>query len=321
MIGARCAIRPIVKWGDPVLHSAVRARGGDRRHHPRRCFDDMVETMYAAPGHRPGRAPDRRAPARDRHRPLGGRGPEAAHQARQPRVRGARGRAAARGGLPLRSPASAARPCGRRASIVKGLDPDGKERDLRGAPSCWRARSATRSTTSTACSSWTGLTPLKRDLMKRKLRKKARDRRLGRSRRRCASSSWAAAPSPSPALEALLDAGHEVAALVTQPDREKGRGRALAPPPLKPVAERARRARPAAAARARARGAGGAAPLAPELQVVVAYGQILPRAVIDIAPRGHRERARVAAAALPRGGADPVGDRERRDARRASPPC
>ncbi len=40
-----------------------------------------------------------------------------------------------------------------------------------------------------------------------------------------------------PGLEALLDAGHEVAAVVTQPDREKGRGQAVAPPPVKPAAE------------------------------------------------------------------------------------
>jgi methionyl-tRNA formyltransferase len=89
-----------------------------------------------------------------------------------------------------------------------------------------------------------------------------------------------------PCLEALLDAGHEVAALVTQPDREKGRGQALAPPPTKPAAERhgipvlqPRRVREPEAQEALRR-------LAPELQVVVAFGQILPRSVIDIAPRG-----------------------------------
>jgi methionyl-tRNA formyltransferase len=89
-----------------------------------------------------------------------------------------------------------------------------------------------------------------------------------------------------PSLEALIDAGHDVAALVTQPDREKGRGQALSPPPAKPVAERLglpvlqpRRVREPEAQEALRR-------LAPELQVVVAFGQILPRSVIDIAPRG-----------------------------------
>jgi methionyl-tRNA formyltransferase len=107
-----------------------------------------------------------------------------------------------------------------------------------------------------------------------------------------------------PSFEALLDAGHDVAALVTQPDRQKGRGRDLAPPPLKPVAERRgvavlqipRVREPEAQARLRR--------LEPELQVVVAFGQILPRAVIDIAPRG---TVNVHASLLPRlRGAAPI---------------
>jgi methionyl-tRNA formyltransferase len=57
-----------------------------------------------------------------------------------------------------------------------------------------------------------------------------------------------------PSLEALIAAGHEVAALVTQPDRESGRGKALAPPKVKPVAEAHGMvaARPRAARRPRA---------------------------------------------------------------------
>ena len=89
-----------------------------------------------------------------------------------------------------------------------------------------------------------------------------------------------------PSLAALLDAGHEVAALVTQPDREKGRGRALAATPAKvlaeqrgiPVLQPRRIKEPAAIDELRS--------LRPEVQVVVAYGQILPRAVIDIPPLG-----------------------------------
>jgi len=107
-----------------------------------------------------------------------------------------------------------------------------------------------------------------------------------------------------PSLEALLDAGHDVAAVVTQPDREKGRGRELSPPPLKPVAAarglkvlQPRRVRePESVATLEA--------LAPEVQVVVAYGQILPRSVIDIGPRG---TVNVHASLLPRyRGAAPV---------------
>jgi methionyl-tRNA formyltransferase len=107
-----------------------------------------------------------------------------------------------------------------------------------------------------------------------------------------------------PSLEALVAAGHEVAALVTQPDRASGRGLALVSPKVKPVAERhgipvlqlARVRAPEAQEALRQ--------LAPELQVVVAFGQILPRAVIDIAPRG---TVNVHASLLPRlRGAAPI---------------
>jgi methionyl-tRNA formyltransferase len=89
-----------------------------------------------------------------------------------------------------------------------------------------------------------------------------------------------------PSLEALRAAGHEVVAVVTQPDREKGRGRELAPPPVKPVAvarglaviQPVRIKAPEALETLRA--------FRPDVQVVVAYGQILPRAVIDLAPLG-----------------------------------
>jgi methionyl-tRNA formyltransferase len=89
-----------------------------------------------------------------------------------------------------------------------------------------------------------------------------------------------------PSFEVLSGAGHEVAAVVTQPDREKGRGRALTPPPLKPVAVahrvpvlQPRRIREPEAQIALRQ-------LRADLLVVVAYGQILPQAVLDLAPRG-----------------------------------
>lgn len=89
-----------------------------------------------------------------------------------------------------------------------------------------------------------------------------------------------------PSLEALLDAGHELACVVTQPDRRRGRGQSLGSPPVKLVAQERRllllqphRVRePDAQAALR--------DLAPDLQVVVAYGQILPRSVIDLARLG-----------------------------------
>jgi methionyl-tRNA formyltransferase len=107
-----------------------------------------------------------------------------------------------------------------------------------------------------------------------------------------------------PSLEALIDAGHELPALVTQPDRERGRGRALAPPPTKEVALR-RGLRVLQFGRVRDREAIEALrELRPELQVVVAFGQILPRAVIDLAPLG---TVNVHASLLPRyRGAAPI---------------
>jgi methionyl-tRNA formyltransferase len=85
-----------------------------------------------------------------------------------------------------------------------------------------------------------------------------------------------------PALEALAAAGHELAAVLTQPDRPAGRGLAAAAGPVKQAAQR--RAvlvlQPStlkdAAVQARL------ADLAPDALVVAAYGLILPQAVLDI---------------------------------------
>jgi methionyl-tRNA formyltransferase len=85
-----------------------------------------------------------------------------------------------------------------------------------------------------------------------------------------------------PALQALLDSRHTVVGVLTQPDRPQGRGRQLAPSPVKQVAQQrglvvaqppTLRAAPAQAA---------LAALAPDIMVVVAYGQILPRAVLQL---------------------------------------
>jgi methionyl-tRNA formyltransferase len=85
-----------------------------------------------------------------------------------------------------------------------------------------------------------------------------------------------------PSLEHLLAAGHQVALVVTQPDRPKGRGGTLAMPPVKECAlrlgievfqpERVRR--PEAVARLAAIGA--------EAMVVVGYGQIIPQSILDL---------------------------------------
>jgi len=85
-----------------------------------------------------------------------------------------------------------------------------------------------------------------------------------------------------PSLQALLDGGHEVCAVFTQPDKPKGRGHKLMPSPVKALAleyglpifqpstlrkEDVQRE---------------IAALDADLAVVVAYGKILPQAVLDM---------------------------------------
>lgn len=89
-----------------------------------------------------------------------------------------------------------------------------------------------------------------------------------------------------PTLEALIGAGHEVVEVVTQPDRPKGRQQTLTPSPVKLAAlrhnlsvyqpERIRRSESIDHLRA----------LAPDVMVIVGYGQIIPQSIIDIPPRG-----------------------------------
>ena len=89
-----------------------------------------------------------------------------------------------------------------------------------------------------------------------------------------------------PALDALLDAGHEIRLVVTRPDRAVGRGKRLTPTPIRVRAEE--RGLPALLPRA-VRGEELLGPLRdarPEALVVVAYGRILPAAVLGVAPRG-----------------------------------
>ncbi len=90
-----------------------------------------------------------------------------------------------------------------------------------------------------------------------------------------------------PSLRRLIDAGHSIELVVTQPDRPAGRGRKLMPSEVKrfalerkiPTIEPAKiRADEAALERVRAAG--------PDVNVVVAYGQIIPNAVHSL-PR-HR---------------------------------
>ena len=89
-----------------------------------------------------------------------------------------------------------------------------------------------------------------------------------------------------PALQALMDAGHEIIAVYTQPDRPAGRGRKLKPGPVKQLAldhglpvyqpESLKTSEAQQALRE----------LAPDIMVVVAYGLILPEAILAIPSLG-----------------------------------
>ncbi len=87
-------------------------------------------------------------------------------------------------------------------------------------------------------------------------------------------------------LKKILETGHDVVAVYTQPDRPKNRGMKLAFSPVKEVAvaqnipvyqpENFRESETVDTLRA----------LQPDVIAVVAYGRILPQAVLDIPPKG-----------------------------------
>jgi methionyl-tRNA formyltransferase len=89
-----------------------------------------------------------------------------------------------------------------------------------------------------------------------------------------------------PSLERAVSVGHQVVAVFTQPDRPKGRGQKPAMPPVKeaalrlglPVHQPARIRHPEIVEQLRALNA--------DAMVVVGYGQILPRAILDLPPQG-----------------------------------
>ena len=85
-----------------------------------------------------------------------------------------------------------------------------------------------------------------------------------------------------PALEQLAQSEYEVVAVYTQPDRPEGRGRALAPPPVKKTAlEHGLQVLQPVRLRDRAE-VERLAGLQPDVIVVAAYGQILSQGVLDI---------------------------------------
>ncbi|HEX7058178.1 MAG TPA: methionyl-tRNA formyltransferase [Bacilli bacterium] len=89
-----------------------------------------------------------------------------------------------------------------------------------------------------------------------------------------------------PCLRVLIASNHQVIAVVTQPDREKGRKRIVTPPPVKveaiahgiPVLQPAKLRAPEAV--------NEIAQLKPDLIVTAAYGQILPKRILELPAYG-----------------------------------
>src|SRR6266436_2188945 len=87
-----------------------------------------------------------------------------------------------------------------------------------------------------------------------------------------------------PSLRALIESEHDVAAVVTQPDKPRGRGRGVSASPVKLLAEE--RGIPVLQpATPKEDGfAGALAVFEPQALAVVAYGHILPVPVLNVAP-------------------------------------
>ncbi|MGN0297963.1 MAG: methionyl-tRNA formyltransferase [Lachnospiraceae bacterium] len=89
-----------------------------------------------------------------------------------------------------------------------------------------------------------------------------------------------------PVLESLVEGGHDVIAVVTQPDKQKGRGKAVQFPPVKqkaleyhiPIYQPLKARNPEFIAEMQR--------LNPDAMVVVAFGQILPKDILDIPKYG-----------------------------------
>ena len=121
-------------------------------------------------------------------------------------------------------------------------------------------------------------------------------------------------PFSTPALEALADAGHEIELVLTQPDRPAGRGMKTAPSAVKLLAQEHKFALLQPESLKQAELHTRLAEAGADVMVVVAYGLILPLAVLNIPKFGCLN---IHASLLPRWrGAAPIerailaGDRE-----------
>jgi len=87
-----------------------------------------------------------------------------------------------------------------------------------------------------------------------------------------------------PTLDAILAAGHEVAAVYTQPDRPKGRGQQLTASPVKQAA--LRHGLPIHQPLKIRHCVDELAAIRADAMIIVGYGQIIPQVIIDLPPHG-----------------------------------
>ncbi len=89
-----------------------------------------------------------------------------------------------------------------------------------------------------------------------------------------------------PCLEALIRDGNEIAAVFTQPDKPKGRGYTLTPPPVKACALEHGLTVYQPTTLKDGEALKVLQELQPEMIVVVAYGRILPKEILELPPMG-----------------------------------
>lgn len=108
-----------------------------------------------------------------------------------------------------------------------------------------------------------------------------------------------------PCLNSLIDAGHTVAAVFTQPDKPKGRGYVMTPPPVKVAAQqKGIEVYQPTTLRDNDEMLSVLREIAPDVIVVVAYGKLLPKEILDLPKYGC---VNVHASLLPRHrGASPI---------------
>ena len=91
-----------------------------------------------------------------------------------------------------------------------------------------------------------------------------------------------------PTLEMLKESGHRISGVFTQPDRPRGRGNKLTPSPVKAAAHGLRIFQPLSLRKGEDAAASYQAlrRIEPELIVVIAYGQILPKEILTLPKYG-----------------------------------